>query len=77
MSKPKPTYRITPPGDRLRIWGAVGRALAVEPRGWGGGWIHAYQTKDESITKYRPETLPPIRGTDYKEPIAVCRIMFR
>ena len=36
MSKQKPTYRISPPGDRLRIWGADGRALAAEPRGVGG-----------------------------------------
>ena len=33
MSKQKPTYRIAPPGDRLRIWGADGRALAAEQPG--------------------------------------------
>ena len=36
MSKQKPTYRIAPPGDRIRIWGADGRALAAEPREGGG-----------------------------------------
>ena len=40
MSKQKPIYRIAPPGDRLRIWGADGRALAAEPHGGVGGCNH-------------------------------------
>ena len=33
MSKQKPSYRIAPPRDRLRIWGADGHARAAEQPG--------------------------------------------
>lgn len=42
MSKQNPTYRIAPPGDRIRIWGADGRALAANPH--GGGCNHPIYT---------------------------------
>lgn len=29
-------YAIMPPRDRIRIWGADGRALAADPRAGGG-----------------------------------------
>ena len=49
MSKQKPTYRIAPPGDCLRIWGTDGHALAAEPRGGGGMLLMSNSFGEQSM----------------------------